>query len=91
MKIGRKTLETLGVESLFTEILGLDSTMKSKPDPENFLLAAKRMGCAPDRMISVGDRYAVDIEPALSLGMGGILVEGVGDVYTLPELLASSC
>jgi phosphoglycolate phosphatase/putative hydrolase of the HAD superfamily len=35
----------------------------------------------------VGDRYDVDIAPALELGMGGILVEGVEEVYSLKGFL----
>jgi ribonucleotide monophosphatase NagD (HAD superfamily) len=38
-------------------------------------------------MISIGDRLAVDIELPVAHGMGGILVEGVNDVYLLPEVL----
>lgn len=90
VKIGRKTLNALGVEDLFTEVFGLDTTMKSKPNPEIFRLAARRISCPPEKMISVGDRYAVDIEPALSIGMGGILVDGVQDVYALSGVLASA-
>ena len=49
------------------------------------LLAAASLGLAAPEIISVGDRYEVDIEPALVLGMGGILVDGVEDVYRLPS------
>ena len=38
--------------------------------------------------LSVGDRYDIDIALPLELGMGGILVDGVEDVYRLPEILA---
>jgi ribonucleotide monophosphatase NagD (HAD superfamily) len=36
----------------------------------------------------VGDRYDADIAPALELGMAGVLVDGVKDVYLLPEFLS---
>jgi phosphoglycolate phosphatase/putative hydrolase of the HAD superfamily len=35
----------------------------------------------------VGDRYDIDIDLPLKLGMGGILVDGVKDVYKLPGIL----
>jgi phosphoglycolate phosphatase/putative hydrolase of the HAD superfamily len=34
----------------------------------------------------VGDRYDIDITLPLELGMGGVLVDGVEDVYRLPEI-----
>lgn len=88
VRIGRETLATLGVEQLFQQVFGLDSTMTSKPNPDIFRVAVETLGCRPQGAVSVGDRYTVDIEPALSIGMGGILVDGVADVYTLPDILA---
>jgi phosphoglycolate phosphatase/putative hydrolase of the HAD superfamily len=35
----------------------------------------------------VGDRYDIDIALPLQLGMGGVLVDGVSDVYGLPPVL----
>jgi ribonucleotide monophosphatase NagD (HAD superfamily) len=40
-----------------------------------------------NEMISIGDRMAVDIELPVAYGMSGILVDGVNDVYRLPEVL----
>ena len=45
------------------------------------------MNTTPEKCISVGDRYDMDISLPLELGMSGILVSSVNDVYTLPELL----
>ncbi|MFP4115162.1 MAG: HAD family hydrolase [Spirochaetota bacterium] len=89
VRVGRATLETLGVSRYFPHVVGLDTTMRSKPDPAAFRHAAEALGCEPAHVVSVGDRYEVDIEPALSLGMGGVLVDGVNDVYRLPRALAS--
>jgi phosphoglycolate phosphatase/putative hydrolase of the HAD superfamily len=85
--VGEKGLEALGVRSRFRAVVGLDDTMASKPAPEPFLLAAGLLGVPPERCVSVGDRREVDLDPALALGMGAILVDGVADVYTLPALL----
>ncbi len=87
-RVGRSTLEALGVSSLFTHVVGLDTTGRSKPDPQPFVHAARMMGCPPQAVVSVGDRYDVDIAPALEVGMGGVLVRGVRDVYHLRGRLA---
>jgi len=89
VRVGRAALEALGVGGLFPHVVGLDSTLRSKPDPAAFRYAAEALGLSPESVVSVGDRYEVDIVPALSLGMGGVLVDGVHDVYSLPRALAS--
>ncbi|MDR2103748.1 MAG: HAD family hydrolase [Treponema sp.] len=83
----RKTLDVLGVADLFAVVVGLDTCRVSKPHKAPFLKAAEDLGLSPKICVSVGDRYDVDLAPPLELGMGGILVEGVGDVYKLPEVL----
>ncbi len=88
--VGEKSLEALGVGSRFGAVVGLDDTMISKPASEPFARAALALGIGPELCISIGDRYDVDIAPALELGMGGILVDGVEDVYALPRLLAKA-
>jgi len=85
--VGEKGLVALGVAALFRAVVGLDDTMLSKPAPEPFLKAAGMLGIEAARCISIGDRRDVDLEPALGLGMGAILVEGVDDVYELPNVL----
>lgn len=80
-----KTLKALGVEKLIPEIIGLDTCLVSKPAREPFLLAVKKLELASSDCISVGDRYDLDIALPLEMGMGGVLVSGVEDVYTLSE------
>ena len=87
VSVGQATLHVLGVDELVADVVGLDTTGRSKPDPEPFREAIRRLGVPPGSIISVGDRYDVDIAPALSLGMGGVQVDGVTDVHRLPELL----
>lgn len=85
----RKTLAALGVDALIPDIIGLDTCGKSKPAPAPFLLAAQTTGAQPDECLCIGDRYDMDIALPLELGMGGILVTGVADVYQLPALLSA--
>lgn len=85
--VGEATLQALGIRDLFLRVVGLDDTMKSKPAAEPYLLAASLAGVAPERCLSIGDRYDVDLAIPLGLGMGAMLVSGVEDVYTLPTYL----
>lgn len=86
--VAEKSLEILGVLDLFSCIVGLDSIGKSKPNPEAFQMAASKLGCQEHETVSIGDRFEVDLEPAMAIGMGGILVTGVEEVYILPETLS---
>jgi phosphoglycolate phosphatase/putative hydrolase of the HAD superfamily len=82
--VGEKSLDALGARSSFSALVGLDDTLSGKPAPEPFLEVCKRLGLEPRRCVSIGDRFDVDLAPAMELGMGAILVEGVADVYKLP-------
>lgn len=87
MLVGRRTLAALGVEECFPLVIGLDTCKVSKPHPAPFLLAVEKLGCRAEQCLSVGDRFNIDIELPLELGMGGLLVDGVEDVYQIPQLL----
>jgi phosphoglycolate phosphatase/putative hydrolase of the HAD superfamily len=86
--IGEKSLDALGIRPRFSVLIGLDNTLTGKPAPEPFIETARMLGLEPRFCVSIGDRLDVDLVPALELGMGAILVDGVEDVYRLPELLA---
>lgn len=83
----RKTLETIGISEFFPEIIGLDTCKKSKPAYEPFNKALEILGVPAKNCIAVGDRYEMDIAIPLELGMGGILVTGVEEVYKMHELI----
>jgi FMN phosphatase YigB (HAD superfamily) len=81
--VGVQSLQALGVRERFSSIVGLDSTFKSKPAVEPFIRAAELLGAPINGCVSVGDRFDVDLAPALEIGMGAILIDGVEDVYRL--------
>jgi FMN phosphatase YigB (HAD superfamily) len=85
--IAHRTLRVLGVGSFFHPVIGLDQTLVSKPTFKPFARAAGALGIPYTRCISIGDRFEVDIEVPVQEGMGGILVESMEDIYTLPEVL----
>lgn len=85
----RKTLDALGISEFFPEIVGLDTCFKSKPALEPFETAVERLskssesGINAENCIAIGDRYDMDIALPLKMGMGGILVNGVEEVYQI--------
>ncbi len=81
----RKTLEAIGVSEFFPEIVGLDICFKSKPAVEPFQTAVERLGdgIRAENCLAVGDRYDMDIALPLEMGMGGILISGVEEVYQI--------
>ncbi|MEI6386476.1 MAG: HAD family hydrolase [Spirochaetota bacterium] len=85
--VGEASLAALGLRDLFGQVVGLDDSLCSKPDPAPFRLVFSRLGLDASNCVSIGDRMDVDIEPALALGAGGILVEGVLEVYKLLDFL----
>jgi phosphoglycolate phosphatase/putative hydrolase of the HAD superfamily len=87
VSIAARTLRSLGVEDLFPVLVGLDTCMVSKPHEIPFRKAAEESGADTEACVSVGDRYEIDLALPLEMGMGGVLVEGVKDVYRLPQVL----
>ena len=85
----RRTLDALGISEFFPEIVGLDTCFKSKPALEPFETAVLRLfisflsGIKAENCIAIGDRYDMDIALPLKMGMGGILVNGVEEVYQI--------
>ena len=86
VSIARRTLAALGVEDMFAAVVGLDTCGVSKPHEAPFRKAAELCGAAITACVSIGDRYDIDLALPLQMGMGGVLVDGVEDVYRLPEL-----
>ena len=86
----RKTLDSIGILEFFPQIVGLDTCLKSKPALEPFEKACELTQTQPQQCIAIGDRYDMDIALPLEMGMGGILVTGVSDVYELSKILTSS-
>lgn len=88
--VGLASIRALGVDGLFSAVVGLDDTLRSKPAREPYELAARRAEAPPETCLSAGDRYDVDLAVPLDLGMGAVLVDGVEDVYALPEILSKA-
>jgi phosphoglycolate phosphatase/putative hydrolase of the HAD superfamily len=86
--VAQKTLRALGVEAFFSVMVGLDTCFESKPNTAPFRAAVERLGTPFSACMAVGDRFDIDLAVPLGFGAGGVLVDGVEDVYKLPEILS---
>ncbi len=87
VSIADRTLKTLGVRRFFEIVVGLDTCMVPKPDPRGYLYVYDQLTAKPERSVAVGDRFAVDLEPVLSLGGGGIELEEGDTVHPIDRVL----
>jgi phosphoglycolate phosphatase/putative hydrolase of the HAD superfamily len=101
VSIAKRTLAALGIEDRFDALCGLDTLMIAKPHKGPFVKVMELLNvsstnsCAnkqhtPESCVSIGDRYEIDLEIPLEMGMGAIQVDGVEDVYTLPDVLGGN-
>ena len=65
------TLERLGIRELFPVVVGSQDTVRGKPEPDLFLLAAARLGIAPETCVVFEDAPA-GIEAARRAGMKAV-------------------
>ena len=68
-----RTLKIIGADHLFPVVVTQDDVTHGKPDPEIFLLAAKKMGIAPEKCLVLEDSM-LGIKAAEAAGMGAMLV-----------------
>lgn len=85
-KYVHKTLEAINAMHLFQVIVTQDDVKASKPKPDLFLLAAKKMGVAPEKCLVFEDSH-LGIQAADAAGMGSLLVnqdlrEEAGKMFT---------
>jgi len=70
-----------GAEHITATVTGQDVT-RGKPDPQVFLIAAERLGLAPDQCAVIEDAPA-GVEAARRAGMAAIALTGTADRQTL--------
>ncbi len=87
VEAARKTLKAVGIDSLIPHIVGLDTCHLSKPARPMLDKALEILSCKAEDVISIGDRYDIDLALPLEMGMGGIVVAGAFELYDLPALL----
>lgn len=84
-------LERLDVLPLMSVIVVSGREGIEKPDPKIFRIALDKLGAAPERAVYVGDNPRIDVEPAIELGMGAVLVDrrGVHNGYRTSPVVRS--
>jgi HAD superfamily hydrolase (TIGR01549 family) len=86
-----RILALLSIADCFDAILTISESGRTKPDPTLYRDIAALLGVPPAACLSIGDRQAVDIEPAEEAGMRGALVAGPASLRGLcAELLAAA-
>jgi HAD superfamily hydrolase (TIGR01509 family) len=79
----RIVLRALGVEERFGVVVGVDSVMRPKPDPEGVRVALARLGVGSLRAVFVGDTV-MDVVAGRSAGTRTVAVaNGHGDPHEL--------
>ena len=79
-------LEKVGIEAYFDAIACGHDTSKSKPDPEVFLVAAKKLGIEPEKCLVVEDSR-VGVQAALAGNMSVIAIGSAGEEPGASEVL----
>jgi HAD superfamily hydrolase (TIGR01509 family) len=79
------TVEVCGLSGRFAAIASLEDVSRGKPDPQVFLVAARKAGCRPERAVVFEDAI-VGVQAARAAGM---LAVGVGSSRPLDELIAA--
>jgi HAD superfamily hydrolase (TIGR01549 family) len=78
---GVELIEALRINRLldyFQFVLTADDVVHPKPNIKIFEMAMEEFGAQPNEMIMVGDRFALDVEPALGAGWQAILYDPTG-------------
>jgi HAD superfamily hydrolase (TIGR01509 family) len=75
----RVVLRALGVEARFAAVIGVDTVLRPKPDPEGVRVALARLGVGASRAVFVGDTV-MDVVAGRSAGVRTVAVaNGHGD------------
>ncbi|MDR2698367.1 MAG: HAD family hydrolase [Candidatus Methanoplasma sp.] len=78
MKQIAEILVRLGVDGMFSSVIGRDSVAFPKPDPEPVLLCMSEMGASPNDSVMVGDSVN-DILAGKNAGLFSVLIDRRGE------------
>ncbi|GGK72630.1 HAD family hydrolase [Rufibacter glacialis] len=83
-KMIRKTLEVLGIDHLVETLVCAEDTLKGKPHPDPFLLAAQRLGVPPEACLVFEDGEP-GVQAAEAAGMKWIRVDKIREKQGIPN------
>jgi HAD superfamily hydrolase (TIGR01509 family) len=78
------TLQALGIFDMFAAVVTAEHYTRGKPDPEPFLVAAKRLGVPPERCLVFEDT-PTGLEAARRAGMQAVFVPSAPQVADLQK------
>ena len=90
-KAAEKVISCLGIGRHFKRMYTSDEIGASKPNPKVFKKTLRDFPFSPLRTISIGDRWANDLEPAIQLGMKVIEVKSIKDLVDNLEEKIDGC
>ncbi|APV44037.1 putative hydrolase of the HAD superfamily [Dehalogenimonas formicexedens] len=71
-------MDELGVSPFLTTVVTSQETGFTKPHPEIFLEAIRRVDLPPEQIIFVGDQYQIDVVGSSAVGMKAVLLDRGG-------------
>ncbi|MEO8348566.1 MAG: HAD-IA family hydrolase [Acidobacteriota bacterium] len=84
-----KLLAALGLDRFFSVVLVSALEGTSKPDPEIFLRACRRLDVAPAEALHVGDSVAEDLAGARAAGLSALLLDRADAHPEIPDRIRS--
>lgn len=89
-RITEEMLEGLGLDKLFSVVVGADLVENSKPAPDMIYAACEKTGVSPEKTVYIGDQYT-DMDAAnkagvLSVGVRNLDLVDKGAVETISQV-----
>ena len=87
-KITKEVLGILKIRRFFSHIIGPETYGLLKPSLkiiENIRALFRNLEY--EEILSIGDRFNVDLNPVITLGGGGILIQNIKDIYNIKSFL----
>jgi FMN hydrolase / 5-amino-6-(5-phospho-D-ribitylamino)uracil phosphatase len=71
---GNASLERIGLDHLFHASVSAHAHGTSKPDPALFHIACRKLGCAPEEVVHLGDDAELDVRGARGAGLQAVWI-----------------
>ncbi len=68
-QVQRRKIRALGLDKRMDVVLVSDEVSRAKPDPEVYFYCMKKLGCAPEETVYIGDNPSKDFVGARKIGM----------------------
>lgn len=89
-QLAMRTLEFIGINDYVMELFTSDQESFAKPDIDIYRYLSHKYSLPPEEILSVGDRFHVDLSPAIAFGAYGFEVTNKDDLIALGKKLTNS-